>query len=105
MAAKLAEEIGCSILVITPGHVPSVWPPRQRQLSLGWHWTGQDRAGSPRDRFQLPADAHEFAHKTIHEQTRQAGTGRDRETAKLLLRHTTADVRLRDEKTLKRLRA
>jgi hypothetical protein len=50
-------------------------------------------------------DAHEVAHETIHEQTRQAGTGRDRETAKLLLRHTTADLRLRDEKTLKRLRA
>jgi hypothetical protein len=27
----------------------------------------------------------------IREQTRQAGTGRDRETAKLLLRHTRVD--------------
>jgi hypothetical protein len=36
---------------------------------------------------------------------RQGGTGRERETAKLPLRHTTADSRLRDRKGLQRLRA
>jgi hypothetical protein len=43
-------------------------------------------------------DANRPAHETIHEQTRQGSTGRDRETAKLLLRHTTADSRLRGRK-------
>jgi len=43
-------------------------------------------------------DAHGFAHESIREQTRPAGTGRDRDTAKRLLRHTTADLRLRGEK-------
>jgi hypothetical protein len=33
------------------------------------------------------------------------GAGRDGETAKLLLRHTTVDMRQRGEKTLERLRA
>jgi hypothetical protein len=50
-------------------------------------------------------DDNQFAHETIREQTRQGGTGPDRETRKLLLRHTTADSRLRDEKALERLRA
>jgi hypothetical protein len=27
LAAKLAEAVGFSILVIPPGHVSSVWPP------------------------------------------------------------------------------
>jgi hypothetical protein len=43
--------------------------------------------------------------KPIREQPRQAGTGRDRETAKLLLRHTPADSRLCGEKGMERLRA
>ena len=50
-------------------------------------------------------DANRLAHETIHEQTRQGSTGRDRETGKLLLRHTTADSRLRGEKDPQRLRA
>jgi hypothetical protein len=50
-------------------------------------------------------DANRLAHETIHEQTRQDSTGRDRETGKLLLRHTTADSRLRGEKDPQRLRA
>src|SRR5215208_1041357 len=50
-------------------------------------------------------DANRLAHQTIHEQTRQGSTDRDRETAKLLLRHTTADPRLRGRKGSQRLRA
>jgi hypothetical protein len=50
-------------------------------------------------------DANRLAHERIHEQTRQGSTGRDKETAKLLLRHTTVDPRLREEKALQRLRA
>src|SRR5215204_1099041 len=50
-------------------------------------------------------DANRLAHETIHEQTRQGRTGRDRETAKLLLRHTTADSRLPGRKGSQRLRA
>jgi hypothetical protein len=50
-------------------------------------------------------DAHEVAHTTIHEPARHGSTSRDRESTKLLLRHTTADSRLRDEKALERLRA
>ena len=41
----------------------------------------------------------------LREQRRRDGTGRDRVAAKLLLRRTTVDVRLRDEKGLERLRA
>ena len=59
----------------------------------------QDPAGPGRP------DANGLAHETIREQTRQAGTGRDRETAKPLLGHTTADLLLRGEKGLERLRA
>jgi hypothetical protein len=50
-------------------------------------------------------DANRLAHETIHERTRQGSTGRDRGTAKLLLRHTTADSRLRGRKGSQRLRA
>src|SRR4029453_15844154 len=50
-------------------------------------------------------DANRLAHETIREQAGQGGTGRDREAAKLLLRHTTADPRLRGRKGSQRLRA
>jgi hypothetical protein len=63
------------------------------------------RAPKPDRHDEGEPDAHQVAHETIHEQTRQAGTGRDRETAKLLLRHTTVDSRLRGEKDQRRLRA
>jgi hypothetical protein len=36
---------------------------------------------------------------------KQGATGWERGTAKLLLRYTTTDLRLRDEKALERLRA
>jgi hypothetical protein len=38
-------------------------------------------------------DANRLAHESIREQTRQDGTGRDREAAKFLLRHTTGTNR------------
>jgi hypothetical protein len=46
----------------------------------------------------------DLLNETIREQTRPGGTGQDRETAKLLLRHPTVDLRLRDEKGMQRLR-
>jgi hypothetical protein len=61
----------------------------------------EDRSAEARP----PSDANRLAHESIREQLRQAGTGRDRETAKGLLRHTTADLRLRGEKAPQRLRA
>jgi hypothetical protein len=50
-------------------------------------------------------DANRLAHEIIRDQLRQAGTGRDRETAKLLLKHTGMDWRLRGKKAVERLRA
>jgi hypothetical protein len=41
----------------------------------------------------------------MREQTTQGGTGWERKTAKRLLRHTTADSRLRGAKGRERLRA
>jgi len=41
----------------------------------------------------------------MREQPRQAGMGRDREMPKLLLKHTTPDLRLCGGKALERLRA
>jgi hypothetical protein len=41
----------------------------------------------------------------LREQRRQDGTGRDTAAALLLLRRTTVDIRVRDEKGLERLRA
>jgi hypothetical protein len=41
----------------------------------------------------------------LREQWRGDGTGRDTVAALLLLRRTTVDVRLHDEKSLERLRA
>ena len=49
--------------------------------------------------------SNRLAHESIREQKRQGSTSRDRETAKHLLRVTTADLWLRDEKGLERLRA
>jgi hypothetical protein len=54
---------------------------------------------------EAEADANRLAHESIREQTRQGGTRRDRETAMLLVRHMTADLPLRSEKALERLRA
>jgi hypothetical protein len=50
-------------------------------------------------------DANRLAHETIREQTRQAGTGQDRETAKPLVKHTPVDPRLVSETAVERLRA
>jgi hypothetical protein len=50
------------------------------------------------------ADANQLAHEIIRELMIRAGRERDEEPAKLLLRHTTVDVRLRGEKALERLR-
>jgi hypothetical protein len=50
-------------------------------------------------------DAHELANETLRDLARPAGTGQVRKTAKLLLRHTTVDSRLRGAKGLERLRA
>jgi hypothetical protein len=50
-------------------------------------------------------DANRVAHESIREQTKQGGTGRAREAAKLPLRDTTADLRLHGKKGLERLRA
>jgi hypothetical protein len=50
-------------------------------------------------------DANRLAYESIREQTNKvvrAGIG---ETAKLLLRHTIVDLRLRGDKDLERLRA
>ena len=57
-------------------------------------------AGRPQ---ALWPDANRLAHEMLREQ--RDGTVRDRVAAKLLLRRTTVDVRLRDEKGLERLRA
>jgi hypothetical protein len=78
----------------------------QAQFPKGLPVGGAD--GSDLHATSLPvrtADAHELANKTGREQMKQAGTGRDRELAKLLLRRTTVDLRLRGEKGLERLRA
>ena len=46
----------------------------------------------PRAGLAVPwPDANQLAHETIRERTTQDPTGQDGETAKLLLRHTTAD--------------
>jgi hypothetical protein len=50
-------------------------------------------------------EANRLAHEMLREQRRRDGTGRDRMAAKPLLRRTTVDVWLRDEKCLERLRA
>jgi hypothetical protein len=69
------------------------WPPR----------TGAPKASATR-RDRNP-DAHEVANETVQELARQGKTGRDRQTEKPLLRHTTVDSRLSGEKALERLRA
>jgi hypothetical protein len=48
-------------------------------------------------------DANPLAHETIREQTREAGTGSRLEDSEALLKHTTADPRLRGKKGLERL--
>jgi hypothetical protein len=65
--------------------------------------TGFTISGTPPK--PLWPDANRLAHEMLREQRRRDGTGRDRVAAKLLLRRTTVDVRLRDEKGLERLRA
>jgi hypothetical protein len=49
--------------------------------------------------------AHELANATVRELVRQESPGRDGHTERLLLRHTTPELRLRGEKCLERLRA
>jgi hypothetical protein len=53
----------------------------------------------------LARDANRLAHESIRDQARQGGTRWDRETARLLLKQTGMDWRLRGEKGLERLRA
>ena len=66
----------------------------------------EDRgAGGVRDRTGPEPGAHELANETVQDLTRQGSTGREREKEKLLLRHTTVDLRLRDENGPQRLRA
>jgi hypothetical protein len=66
------------------------------------------RTGAPeasatrRDRIPMLT---KFAHETIREQVRQDRTRWHVRQAKLLVRPTTGDVRLRSEKGLERLRA
>jgi hypothetical protein len=50
-------------------------------------------------------DANRLAHETIREQMRQGGAGRDREMPRFLVRHTTANSRVHDERPLERWRA
>jgi hypothetical protein len=66
----------------------------------------EDRsAAGVRDRTEPEPHAHELANGIVHEPARQGSTGRDKETEKLLLRHTTGDLRLRGERGSERLRA
>jgi hypothetical protein len=76
-------------LQVLGGHGPTAHADVQQPVASQTVWTPAAR----------------LAHKSIREPARQAGTGRDGETAKLLLKRTTVDLRLRDEKGLQRLRA
>jgi hypothetical protein len=87
------QGVGSRIGLAVPGRPTGPWSRR----------TGAPRASATgRDRSP---DAHEVANETVQELARQDRTGRDRQTEKLLLRHTTVDLRLHGEKALERLRA
>jgi hypothetical protein len=84
----------------------SAMPGPDGPFGQSWkRWSGPVSSSSPCTLQASLTDANRLAHEIIRELMRRAGWERAEEPAKLLLRRTTVDARLRGEKALERLRA